>query len=174
MISRMTLFLLLISLHCALAAPFQLAGLNFQFPDTWQSQPPSSSMRQGQWSVAPIRPGQDAGELTAFFFGTGQGGDVPSNINRWLRSLTQPDGSPVTGETTTRVVGGIAITQVEAYGTFASGMPGQPATPKPAYGLLGAILEGPQGRVFFKLTGPAELVRSQREPFTKAIDSVKR
>jgi hypothetical protein len=155
------------------AAPFSLAGVTIPFPDTWESVTPSSSMRQGQWKIPPLKSGQDAGEMTAFYFGPGQGGDVQSNIDRWLRSLTQPDGSPIQGKTTTRKVNGLAITQVEGFGTFASGMPGQPATPKAGYGLLGAIVEGPQGRVFFKLTGPAPLIESQRAAFTKAFDGAK-
>jgi hypothetical protein len=155
------------------AAPFSLAGVTISFPDAWESVTPTSSMRQGQWRIAPLKSGQDAGEMTAFYFGAGQGGDVQSNIDRWLRSLTQPDGSPIEGKTTTRKVNGLAITQVEGFGTFASGMPGQPATPKASYGLLGAIIEGPQGRVFFKLTGPAPLIESQRQAFTKAFDSAK-
>jgi hypothetical protein len=159
-------------LATASAGTFEIAGLKITTPDSWKSVPPSSAMRQGQWAVAPLTAGQDAGEITAFYFGPGQGGDTTSNVNRWLASLKKPDGNPIEGQTTTRTVKGISVTQVEGFGTFASGMPGQPATPKPDYGLLGGILEGPQGRVFLKLTGPAKLVEAQRAAFTAALDSV--
>lgn len=156
----------------AWSGTFEIAGLQMDTPDSWKSVPPSSSMRAGQWVVGPVVAGQEAGEVTAFFFGPGQGGDAQSNVKRWLASLKNPDGSPVAGKTSTRTVKGVLITQVEGLGTFSSGMPGQPVTPKENYGLLGGILEGPQGRVFLKLTGPANLVESQRAAFTAALDSV--
>ena len=157
----------------AAAGTFEIAGLKLATPDSWKSVTPSSSIRAGQWAVPPAAAGQEGGEITAFYFGPGQGGDTQSNVNRWLASLKNPDGSPVGGKTSTRTVNGISVTQVEGFGTFASGMPGQPAEPKENYGLLGGILEGPQGRVFLKLTGPAKLVESQRTAFTAALDSVK-
>jgi hypothetical protein len=167
-----SLALVLMLTVAASAGTFEIAGLKLTTPDSWQSVPPSSPLRQGQWAVAPLETGQDAGEITAFYFGPGQGGDTASNVNRWLASLKKPDGSAIEGKTTTRTVRGIRITQVEGFGVFASGMPGQPTTPKPDYGLLGGILEGPQGRVFLKLTGPAKLVEAQRASFTAMLDSV--
>ena len=57
--------------------------------------------------------------------------------------------------------------------TFASGMPGAPAVPKPDYALLGAIVESPSGSYFFKLTGPSATVANQRDRFHGLLDSVR-
>jgi hypothetical protein len=47
-------------------------------------------------------------------------------------------------------------------------------TSKPGFRLLGAIVEGPQGAVFFKLTGPAKTVAASEAGFEKMLSSVSR
>ena len=42
----------------------------------------------------------------------------------------------------------------QAHGTFLSGRPFGPKTPKPGYALVAAIIEGKEGAVFIKMTGP--------------------
>ena len=49
-----------------------------------------------------------------------------------------------------------------------------PSAPKPGYRLLGAIVEGPQGPHFFKLTGPERTVASAEKGFRKLLESVKK
>jgi hypothetical protein len=48
-----------------------------------------------------------------------------------------------------------------------------PAVQKPGYMLLGAIASGPDAPWFFKFTGPAETVRSQREAFLDMMESIR-
>lgn len=43
---------------------------------------------------------------------------------------------------------------------------------KPGYRMLGAIVEGPQGSVFFKFTGPAKTVAANQKAFDGMIESV--
>jgi hypothetical protein len=40
--------------------------------------------------------------------------------------------------------------------------------------MLGAIVEGPQGAVFFKFTAPAKTVAAQQPAFERLIQSVSR
>jgi hypothetical protein len=49
-------------------------------------------------------------------------------------------------------------------------MPGGPTTPMKDSALLGAILEHPDGAIFVKFTGPAALIKANREKF---VDFVK-
>jgi hypothetical protein len=44
---------------------------------------------------------------------------------------------------------------------------------KTGYRLLGAIVEGPQGSVFFKLTGPENTVKSAKDGFDALLQSIK-
>ena len=64
---------------------------------------------------------------------------------------------------------GTKVTLVTTEGTFSSGMPGGPATPMENQALLGAIIEGPEGNVFIKTTGPAALVKGLREKLVAFI-----
>jgi hypothetical protein len=67
------------------------------------------------------------------------------------------------------------VTTVDVAGTYASGMMMGPATPKPGWRLLGAIVEGgPEGAVFFKLTGPARTVAAAQKDFRRLLQSLKR
>ena len=62
------------------------------------------------------------------------------------------------------------VVLVEAKGTFFSGMPGGPTTPKEDYALRGAILrDDSHGDVFVKMTGPAKLLESAQEGFDKMV-----
>jgi hypothetical protein len=45
---------------------------------------------------------------------------------------------------------------------------------KPDYRLLGAIVEAPQGNVFFKLTGPRATVAGAKDAFDGLVSSITR
>jgi hypothetical protein len=147
---------------------------------TWSAEPPllarapKSRMRAAEYGLA----GDPQGELSVFYFGPGQGGAVDANITRWLGQLAQPDGSDTAklAKRSERKVGGLTVTLIEATGTFSGGMamPGAPA-PEPQTGamLLGAIAEGGEGPVFFKLIGKREAVESARGAFDALIGSLR-
>jgi len=175
--TALTLFSLL-ALACAAGAEeVDIAGLSFQAPGTWQAVPPASTMRAAQWTI-PGRNDGGNGEVTAFFFGPGQGGDAKANVARWSTTVTTPQGIPAVGKTTTRKVGpggSVAVTELAIYGTYSNAMaaPGLPAMPLPNYGLIGTILDYPGGPLFLRLTGPEPLVRRQLAVFTRFVNSAR-
>ncbi len=153
-----------------------VCGLSFVVPKTWVDAKPLNPVRARQWTVPALKSGGAPGEVVIFFFGAGQGGDTKSNIDRWLTNVTAPDGSPAQSDITMRSVNGFKITQLLVFGTYTNPMaatPGMPATPKPGFGLIGAVIERPEGSFFFRFTGPEALIKSQLVPFTKFLDSVK-
>jgi hypothetical protein len=132
-------------------------------------------MRAAEYGVS----GDTQAELTVFYFGPDQGGSVDANVTRWLGQLTQADGSDTKAKAkrSTRDVGGISVTLVEASGQYAGGMgmPGAPAAEPIADAmLLGAIASGPQGPVFFKLVGPRASVEGARAAFDALLGSLAR
>lgn len=143
-------------------------------PKSWVEVPPSSQMRRAQYRVPG--PGGD-GECAVFYFGPGQGGDAMSNARRWAGQFKRPDGSPALPDmkTTTLTAGSRSVLLVEVSGTYDGGMTmtAAPATPKPGYALLGAIVEGPDANWFFKFIGPEATVRAQRAAFEGMIRSLK-
>ena len=52
-------------------------------------------------------------------------------------------------------------------------MPGQPAGPKSDYAMIASVVETPSGSYFFKLTGPAKTIKSQKAAYMTLLDSVK-
>ncbi len=71
--------------------------------------------------------------------------------------------------------GGLAISQVVIFGTYNQvvSLPGIPPVPKANYGLLGAVIENPQGNIYWRFTGPEPLITANLPLFNKVIDSVK-
>jgi hypothetical protein len=155
-----------------LLAAVQAGGLSWKSPASWPAEASSSAMRLATHRV-PAAPGDSApAELAIFFFGK-EGGAVGANVERWFAQF-KPE--PASAEPTSRVetINGIRVTRVSAEGTFASGMPGQPTTPKGNYALLGAIAEGPEGNLFFKLTGPRKTVRAAGKQFDAMLRTLAR
>ena len=129
--------------------------------------------------VVPAASGDpEDGECAVFYFGSGQGGTIAANVERWLKQFEQPDGKSSREAAITRnlEVDGLKITTVEVGGTYTAGMAPRTGagTRKQDFHLLAAIVEGPEGAVFFKLTGPEQTVLSQRAGFDLLIRSVHR
>ena len=152
------------------AAEKTIAGMSFSTPENWKETEPSSSMRKFQFEI----PGKSkTAELAVFYFGENQGGDVKSNIERWKSQFTKLDKE----ETNEKAAGGMKVTQTTLEGSFQLTMgPMMAAHGKPAdnYSVLGAIVEAPEGSVFFKMTGPKETLDGAKESFSSLINSVKK
>lgn len=147
------------------SATFEVGSFSFERPATWEWVPVSSPMRKAQLKV-PGKEGNAAADITFFHFGKGQGGDVESNVQRWLRQFESKEGA---AKTETQEMNGTAVTLVSTEGTFHSGMPGGPTTAQPDHALLGAILEDEGGNVFVKMTGPTEVVKAAQPQFVEFL-----
>ena len=91
--------------------------------------------------------------------------------------MTLPDGSDphaAAGQTQFEVQG-MPIHWVQVSGTYASGgMMESPVVPKPDYVMAAAVLEAPQGNLFFKLTGPQKTATKMIEGFKAMTMAVKK
>jgi hypothetical protein len=148
----------------------QSAGLDFDLPANWQSQPPDSQMRLAQAAIpGPGGPGQ----LAVFFFGPGGGGGVDANIKRWIDQMEPAKGSNPKPETF-QTDKGFKVTWVDVAGALKPSSMGMgPAKEQPGSRLLGAVVEGPGGPWFFKATGPDSTLAGQRDAFLTMLKSVR-
>ena len=146
-----------------------LGPLSAVAPTGWVAQQPSSSMRVAQYGL----PGP-TGEATLgiFFFGPGQGGSVEANIERWFGQFKQEDGQPAQGRRWTRQVGDIEIIGVDVSGTFSAGMGMGNTESQTGYRMLGAIASHQSGTVFFKMTGPAQIVEQWADSFDEFLGTL--
>lgn len=98
---------------------------------------------------------------------------MESNLDRWKGQVLGPDGKPADAKISKRTIHGLPVTTIDAAGEY-TGMGGPMAASKSVqsnYRLLGAIVEGPDGNVFIKLTGPAKTVAGSQTEFEKLLSS---
>ena len=148
------------------------AGVQWTPPAAWKPQG-QRPMRAATYDVPAAAGDGEGAECAVFFFGSGQGGGVQANIDRWLGQFQEKPATPPQGKKQT--IGGLAVTTIEHAGTYLAGGPMQQVkTPKPGYQLVGVIVEAPEGNVFFKLTGPAKTVKTARASFDKMLGTLKK
>jgi len=156
-------FFVFLALGFARAESVKVEGFTFAAPEGWRSVTPSSPMRKAQLEIAR---GPEKAEVTFFHFGADQGGSAADNVARWF---AQFPGSEERRITENVPAGPVKITFAMTDGTFSSGMPGGPTPPLPGYALCGAILEGPSGSIFVKMTGPEAVVKASTDAFKKMV-----
>ena len=146
---------------------FLAGGISFEGPKGWQSQKPSSSMRKAQFV---IKDKNGTAEVVFFHFGPGAAGGVKANVDRWLGQFKEPI-DQVKAKISDEKVNGIKVTYVTAEGTFMKGSPfGGKKVAAPNSGLLAAIIEGKQGAVFIKATGPKVITYSAKKTMKQMVE----
>lgn len=151
------------------------AGLRFSVPAEWTRVPAPSDMRAAQFRVPRAGADTEDGDLVLFFFGPGQGGSADQNVDRWTGQFTQPDGKPSkdAAVVTIRTVKGLKLTSVDVAGDYKPApMGGAGGAVKPGWRLLAAVVEGPGGPWFWRLTGPAATVAAAKPPFDAMLASL--
>ena len=153
---------------------FTVGGLKFTLPAKWVSQTADNPARAGQWQVPPLHGEGDAGQAVVFYFGPGAGGSAKDNIESWIGTMFNAEGHPAAAKESHREVGGLKISQVVIFGTYNQlvPLPGVPPVLKMNYGLVGAVIENPQGFLYWRFTGPEPLITANIPLFNKIIDSV--
>lgn len=145
-----------------------VTGITWTVPSGWKDQG-ARPMRVATYAI-PAAGDAEGAECGVFYFGSGQGGDPDANISRWAGQF---EGTP-TPARSERTVAGIPVIIVQIGGTYLA--PGGPMMEsqgrKENYRLLGAIVQGPRGAVFFKLTGPSDTVSASESAFDSLIESI--
>jgi len=147
----------------------ELAQVRWSVREPLQWRQPTRPMRNGEYVVGA---GDAEAVLTVFHF-PGMGGAVEDNVQRWVGQFRGADGAPVSMDDARqqqRTINGLEVTSVDVSGTFASSMGG--GGPQEGYRLLGAIVTGPRGPIFFKLLGPAATVASAEDAFDALLESL--
>lgn len=158
------------------SAPTQAAGVAWTVPAGWEAEP-ARQMRIATYRIHAIVGDPEDAECAVYFFGAGQGGAVDANLDRWKHQFTGPDGqSAVPAEIGKRVIAGLKVSTLSVSGTYlgGGGMMSQEQVKKPNSRMLGAIVEAPEGLVFFKLNGPLNTVAAAENDFNSLLGSVHR
>lgn len=152
------------------APPGVQPGLAWDLPSRWADAGPRE-MRFATYTVPPAHGTEEAGECAVFYFGPTQGGGVDDNINRWIGQFEHPS-QP---QRSTKTINGFEVRRVEVKGDYLapSGPMMQSSGKKSGYMLLGAIVQGPNGKVFFKLTGPEKVIKAAAREFDGLLASLR-
>ena len=129
-------------------------------PEGWNEQP-LSEMRLGSFKVAGANAASADVSVIAF---PGEAGGLISNINRWRGQLQLP---PLDEDQLSQV---IQRTDVDNVPTYLVDFQTVEKAAKPSR-ILGAVLQTADRAWFVKMTGPPELIESQREKFLAFVKS---
>ena len=158
------------------SSPTQAGGVAWTVPTGW-GPVPEHQMRIATYRIHAIAGDPEDAECAVYFFGTGQGGSVEANLDRWKGQFTGPNGqSPVLAKIEKQVIAGLKVSTLTVSGTYggAGGMMGQAPSAKPNSRMRAAIIEAPEGLVFFKLTGPLNTVAAAENDFNALLGSAHR
>ena len=140
-------------------------GIRWTMPAGWEPGSPQP-MRVASYTI-PAAPGAEAGSCGVFFFGKGQGGGIDENLRRWTAQF-EGASAPKKSE---RTIAGMKVHLIEVSGTYlapAGPMMQSQGKGKPGWRLSGAIVEAPDGLVFFKSVGPAATMQ-KAQPQTEEL-----
>ena len=155
--------------------PGSAGGVKYTAPTHWSLEP-DRPMRVATYKV-PSAPGDpEPGECGVFFFGPGQGGSVQANLDRWTGQFQTPGGQPIGNpKTAKQTIAGFSVTTVDISGTYmqTSGPMMAAKQAKPNYRMIAAVIEGKQGPLFIKLTGPKKTVAAAEADFQSLLKSIK-
>ena len=134
-------------------------GLAWNVPKNWNTGE-QRPMRLATYGIPAAAGDGEGAECAVFYFGPAQGGGVQENLDRWVGQFEHPK-DPQRSQSS---VNGFPVYRVSVKGDYLapSGPMMQSSGTKKGYALMGAIVEGPAGRVFFKITGPDRTVQSAK------------
>ncbi|HZU97855.1 MAG TPA: hypothetical protein VFF73_14230 [Planctomycetota bacterium] len=149
--------------------------LVFETPKDWKELPAQSGFMAptSSWEVAKEEGDSEAPQVLYYDLG-GQGGDVDSNVDRWVGQFTTKDGEKIAKDKVKRETfesNGLKITTIEVAGTFKP----RKGDPKKGWKLVAAYVDG-QGKggpFFVKLLGPEKSVDKAKDAFVKWLKSAK-
>jgi hypothetical protein len=163
------------------ASVFTIAdgAVSLEAPAAWQRVQPKSGIVETEFAIPSTGNGPDGGPLAPGRMTVmGAGGSVEANIERWYGQFAQPDGGSTKDKASTKKlkVADRDVTLVDIAGTYKDS-PGGPfaggkTIDRPAYRMLAAIVEGPDGNYFLKFYGPAATVEQHADGFRTMIEGM--
>lgn len=155
------------------ASPRESPPLTWELPDDWTSVEPSTRMRLAEYRI-PGAEDANSASLGVFHFGRRGGGDVQSNIDRWVGQFSGPNGGSADAQITRESPdeGTLTVHRVDVSGTYEPGVGMGGGQARENQRMLAAIVESASGRFFFKLVGPKATVGAAKAEFDQMIQSL--
>jgi hypothetical protein len=143
----------------------KLGKLKSPVPADWAREKPDELSGYRQYRLEAIGDDKEVARLTIDLLRKGGGDSAEKQVERWKAMFfppqTEPDGVAKVRELK---VGGAAVTYLDVRGDY-KGIPGDQATPRANYRLLGVYFATPQGPYRIRVLGPADTVEFYRKGF---------
>ncbi len=153
-----------------------LAGVTFTPASEWIDFGPSG-MRKASYAFNGIEGEADSATVTVFYFGASGGGTIEANLDRWVGQMSPAEGADSTNteQRGTMTVDGMKVHFIKVNGSYnAGGMMSGATVKKENYTMIGAVLEAPEGNIFFKLTGPTKTANAMGEALVGMFEAAKK
>jgi hypothetical protein len=156
-----------------------IAGVTVRAPGVWKDFGPSG-MRAASYAYGPVRGDADSATVAVFYFGKQGGGAIEANFDRWLGQMARPDGADPrqAAKRADGTADGMPFHHMEVAGSYngaamGGGMGGGGGA-RTGYFMSAAVLEGPEGSIFFKLTGPEKTAREMNNAFLVMLQAARK
>jgi len=152
----------------------ELGSLKSRVPADWVEEIPYNARSYKQYRLEPIDDDKEYAQVTIRFLGKGKGDTAAAYVERWKRRFLPPEGKTMHEAAKVRQlrVNGAAATCLDLRGDFKE-IPGDDATPRANFRLLGVYLDTPKGPYITDLFGPADTVGFYRKEFQDWVKAFK-
>ena len=152
----------------------ELGGLRSRAPADWVQEQPDDGQSYRQYRLEPVGDSGDSARVSIRFLGNENGGTAADYVRRWEGMFLPPEGKTLreTAKVRQLTVDGVLATYVDIRGDY-KGIPGDVATPRQDFRLLGVYLETPKGAYVIRLMGPDKTVRFYRQGFDNWVKGFK-
>ena len=146
----------------------ELEQVVFTIPADWNSKPAASGFVLAEFELPTAEGDEDSGRLTV----STAGGSIEDNIQRWR---DQFGGKPESASEKEQEVNGLKVTLVDFSGEYKDQRgPFAPATQRPGYRMLAAIIPVSGELHFVKAVGPAATMEKHADAFQAFIGSARK
>jgi hypothetical protein len=152
----------------------ELGGLRSRAPADWVQEQPDDRQSYRQYRLVPVGDSADPAEVSIRFLGNGNGGTAADYVKRWEGMFLPPLGKTMreAAKVQQLTLDGALATYVDIRGDY-RGIPGDVATPRQNFRLLGVYLDTSKGAYVIRLMGPDETVRFYRQGFDNWVKGFK-
>ena len=147
--------------------------LQLTAPKSWTRKEPQTSIVEYEFAIPAVEGDAQGGRMTVM----GALGSIDANIDRWKGQFSQPDGeNKDKARIKKKQIAGLDVHLVDISGTFKDQRgPFAPATERPNYRMLAAIIETKNtGNYFVKFYGPEKTVAKNEKAFNEMIESLEK
>jgi hypothetical protein len=151
-----------------------LGGLKSQAPADWKEEQPDDPRYYKQYRLEPIDDDKDPGQVTIAFVNQQNDRAAKILVRRWQEMFLPPEGQTIQQASKLRKlsVHGAEATYLDIRGDL-KGIPGDDATPRQDYRLLGVYLNTPKGPCLIRVLGPNRTVEYYRNEFESWVKGFK-